>query len=47
MSADFQKPEDSLKPSAAMDGTENEFAAVAVADGPIPKSAETEMMHVR
>jgi hypothetical protein len=27
-----------------MDGVENEFAAMAVADGPIPKSAETEMI---
>jgi hypothetical protein len=27
-----------------MDGMANEFAAVAVADGPIPKSAETEMI---
>jgi hypothetical protein len=27
-----------------MDGTENEFAAVTVADGPIPKNAETEMI---
>ena len=30
-----------------MDGVENEFAAMAVADGPIPKSAETEMTRIR
>jgi hypothetical protein len=27
-----------------MDGVENEFAAVTIADGPIPKTAETEMI---
>ena len=36
-----------MKPSAAMDGVENEFAAVAVADGPIPESAQTEMTRIR
>ena len=42
-----KKPEESLKPSAAMDGVENEFAAVAVADGPIPENAKTEMTRIR
>ena len=36
-----------MKPSAAMDGVENELAAMAVAEGPIPKSAETEMTRIR
>jgi hypothetical protein len=30
-----------------MDGTENQFAAMTVADGPIPESAETEMLRIR
>ena len=30
-----------------MDGEENEFAAESVANGPIPKSAETEMTRIR
>jgi len=35
------------KPNAALDGEKNEFAAEAVADGPIPESAQTEMLHIR
>ena len=42
-----QKPEESLKPHAALDGDQNVFAAETVADGPIPKSAETEMTRIR
>jgi len=41
------KPEDTLKPSAALDGRDNEFAAEVVADGPIPQSAVTEMTRIR
>ena len=45
--ANVQKPEETNKPGAAMDGEENEFAAQVVAHGPIPKSAETEMTRIR
>jgi len=30
-----------------LDGEENQFAAEAVADGPIPKNTETEILYVR